>query len=128
MKIIARKHNNFLTPETGFNLDKYAHNDILEVTIRKPRNVLFHRKFFGLLNQFHEAVDPDYSVDDMRMIFTMRAGYFNRVVTQKGEAFLPRSISFDSMDEAQFNEFYMKFNEALMDEFGVNLDTIEFEF
>jgi hypothetical protein len=44
--------------------------------------------------------------EEFRAYKIMQAGYYNRVVTEKGEFYLPKSISFASMDDFEFEKLY----------------------
>lgn len=124
MKFFVSKFNNSLVCTDGFNFDKLQNNKIYEVTVRTYRNILFHRKFFGLLNKFCEANGID-NVDNFRKVYTMKAGYYDIVETPKGAAYLPQSINFEKMNNEDFEHFYNSFNEVLFNDFGCNLDDIE---
>ena len=127
MKIFVEKFNNSLHPTEGYDFDKLKNGQTYEVSVKKYRNIRFHRKFYGLLNKLYDAVHPEYDIDTLRKIFTMRAGFYDRVVTKKGETYLPKSIAFEKMDEIEFNDFYTRFNKELKEEFGVDLNDVEYE-
>ena len=83
-------------------------NDIL-VEYKPKRNVQFHKKYYALLN----AVLPNQqfykTVDNLHEAVKFRAGYFDTLITHKGEKFLKaKSISFSTMDEVEFEMFYQR--------------------
>jgi hypothetical protein len=126
MKLVCYKIQNKLVPCDGFNLDNLNEGSDYEIEVKKTRNLKFHRKFWGLFNQFYDAVSPDYSIEAMREIITIKAGFYERIVTKKGVHYISKSISFSKMDEIEFNDFYRKFNASLLEEYGCNLDDIEY--
>lgn len=86
-------------------------------TVRQPRNVRFHRKFWALLNVAYDAWEPvgkEYkgqpvqkNFEQFRRDVTILAGYYESTYTLKGEVRLvPKSISFASMDEDEFGKLY----------------------
>lgn len=124
MKYFVKKHNNVLHP-TVETFDKLKEDKEYIVEIKSPRNVAFHRKFWGLLHKLYEAVHPDYTIEAMREILTIKAGYYERAVTKKGVHYSAKSISFGKMDEPEFNDFYNAINIAMSNEYGINLEDIE---
>lgn len=86
-------------------------------TVRQPRNVRFHRKFWALLNVAYDAWEPvgkEYkgqpvqkNFEQFRRDVTILAGYYESTYTLKGDVRLvPKSISFASMDEDEFGKLY----------------------
>jgi Protein of unknown function (DUF1367) len=81
--------------------------------IRQPRNVRFHRMFFGLLQTTWQACGDWPSVEALLRELKFRTGHVDRqrVVDRKSgevlaEIVVPRSISFAAMSEPEFHEFY----------------------
>lgn len=88
------------------------------VTVRKPRNGLFHRKglaLFSLLFEYWEPAITEYkgmaiqkNFDTFRHDLTVAAGFYDVYVNAiTGELRLKaKSISFASMDDAEFEKLY----------------------
>ena len=75
--------------------------------VKKPRNYIFHKKYFSLLNLAFENQENYDSFESFRDAITMQAGYYDSHVSLKGvTVFKPRSISFSSMDELDFDKLY----------------------
>lgn len=117
------------TEEEELQSAKYKVGEYYLVDIKKPRNVKFHRKFFSLINIAFENEDNFDNIDEFRAYVTMRAGFYKRIVTDKGEFYLPKSISFAKMDDVEFSDLYDKVfafiielldctNDELMDALG----------
>ncbi len=111
MKILVEKTLNGLVPVMRSEQDKLQESKLklgetYEVEIKKKRNIKFHKKLFALLNLAYNNQEQFNNFEEFRSYVTMRAGFYKRIVTEKGEFFLPKSISFSSMDEVEFNHFY----------------------
>lgn len=87
---------------------KYAGKDVL-AGITRPRNLKHHMKFFALLNLLWENTvcgERYPSREALRYALTMAVGYVEVIPTRKGEKEVPKSLSFESMDQTEFSEFY----------------------
>jgi hypothetical protein len=100
-------------------LEKIGNGRLLLADIKQPRNPLFHRKFFALLNLAFEYWNPGpvevygkeievaKSFERFRKDMLIIAGFRTVVVNVKNEArYEAQSISFGSMDETRFHEVY----------------------
>src|SRR3990167_438692 len=90
---------------------------LIHAEIKQPRNPLFHRKFFALLNFAFEywapqcdeikGMVPQKNFDRFRKDILITAGFRSLVVNIKGEArWEAESISFAKMDDTRFAEVY----------------------
>ena len=91
---------------------KYDTEYLFKVT--KPRNIAFHRKNFALINMVYENQEQFNNIDDLRAYLTIKAGFYNRIPTGKGDMILPKSISFAAMDDTEFSEYYSKMIDAVI--------------
>lgn len=86
-----------------------------EVEIKLARNLGFHKKYFSLINVAW-ALLPErvhvlwHSKDNFRKSMEITAGYSEIFFSPKLGDWVegPRSIAFDKMDEAEFNDLYLK--------------------
>lgn len=99
---------------------KAKNGETHEFKASKPRNVQFHRKYFALLNfafdhwtpgeltgKRRENITPEKSFDRFRADMTILAGYYKQVIRTDNSLLIePKSISFASMKEEQFEELY----------------------
>lgn len=99
----------------AFNSDydtakKIKLNEPFEYEFKMPRNIRFHRKFFGLLNLVVDNTEIFKSVDDLRFIICMEIGYCDYITNPvTGEVVKkPKSISFAKMDNKEFEDLYNK--------------------
>ena len=109
MKIALTKSFNSLKAAYNSDLEnikKLKEGVIYEVNIKKPRNLMFHRKFFALINLVFENQETFDNSEDLRYYLTMKAGFYKKVKTPTGEMFIPKSLKFDKMDNVEFEEVY----------------------
>lgn len=89
----------------------------VKVTIRRARNLFFHRKGFALFKLAFDAWEPQKlqyrgeivtkDFDRFRKDITIIAGFYTPVYNARGEVRLEaESLSFVSMDEERFDEVY----------------------
>lgn len=75
----------------------------------KPRNYLFHKKFFALINLVYQNQEVYNNIEHLRKDLTISAGYYDLRHNFDGvEIVEAKSISFAKMDELEFSEFYSK--------------------
>ena len=125
--ILTRLSNNSFLPAHNSDYDKLKRikpGDIVQCEIKKPRNLKFHRKFFALMNMVYDNQEIFESLDDLRYFLTMKAGFNKRVMTNKGEMILPKSIRFSKMDEHEFSELYDRILDVIVLEFDFNKELI----
>ena len=114
-------------------LTKVKVGETVKLTLTRPRNIKFHRKFFALMNLAYDYWDPpisaqtdgigttyrdhhhgiDYTVqkdpDRFRKDICILAGYYDATYRLNGDVRLEaKSISFGSMDEDTFEKLYSK--------------------
>ena len=102
-----------LTDEDYDEKRKLQIGTIYSAEIRIPRNYKFHKKFFALLNAawayLPERTQNGFrSIDGFRQYLTVAAGYYTTYYSPKQKEFveIPKSISFGSMSEDEFQELY----------------------
>ena len=86
---------------------------IYRADIRVPRNTKFHNKAFALVNAAWSLMDEGQiaawrSKEGFRDYLTVASGHYNVYYNPRLREFVetPKSWSFDSMDEAEFNDLY----------------------
>jgi len=112
MKINLKKASGCLIPSLPQDEEKLArwhYGEVLEVTIKKPRNSAFHRKFFALINVVFDNQDKYDNQAELLTEIKLKCGHYHEHITTKGEiVYVPKSISFANMGELEFEEFYSK--------------------
>jgi hypothetical protein len=66
-------------------------------------------------------------MEDLRAVLIMKAGYYKTIETNKGVTYLPKSISFASMDEVEFEEVYNNVHRVVCEFIGVTSEEVEQE-
>ncbi len=88
--------------------------EIVEVTVKRPRNIRHHRMFFALLNLVWQNTDQEKwpTVDDLLTEVKLVTGHYDRrVISFEGGRYnvlTPRSISFAAMDQVGFDAFFQR--------------------
>jgi hypothetical protein len=90
-------------------LRKLPIGTLLPVQLKKPRSAANHRRFFALC-QFIVDNHPRFdTVEQVLLELKIRAGHYDEHITQEGEViFVPRSISYEEMEELDFGSFFQK--------------------
>ena len=112
MKFFVKKTLSGLIPIDRTEFDKMQEaklklNQVYEVEIKKKRNYEFHKKFFALIKICFDNQEYFELIDDLREYLTIKAGFYRKIIMPNGyEQIKPKSKSFTSMDEIEFNELY----------------------
>ncbi len=84
----------------------------IEAKLSVHRSLGFHKKFFALIRYtFHhmneQMIEKFPSEESLRLELTLQAGYWSNHTTIGGKKVIyPQSISFDSMDQVEFEKLY----------------------
>ena len=105
-------------------LSKVKVGETVRLTLVRPRNIRFHRKFFALINLAFDYWEPpehgegsawaekmpiERNVKRFRKDVTIMAGYYDATYRLNGDVrFEAKSISFGSMSEDDFEKLYSK--------------------
>ena len=130
MKISFIKHKGgVLIPsseETEELLQKIKNGDEILLDYKPKRNIKFHRQLFALLNLIFQNQDHYKSIDNILEMCKFKAGYFETIITHKGEKhYKTKSIAFDEMDNASFEEFYKKCIDVALELTGIDQEDLE---
>jgi len=106
--------------------DRLKNGEVYEATITKPRNYMFHRKFFALLKIGFESQRTFEAFDWYRSWVIMKAGHYESKKAPNGTwMFLPKSISFDNMDETEFEQLFKDVQNTIIRENKITREQIE---
>ncbi len=105
--------------------DKFGAGEFAMVTLRKPRNIKFHRKAFALFQLAYSMWNPAErsiagmparkSFDVFRRELVIAAGYYEIALGLDGEPRLEaKSLRFDACDDLEFSEIYESVVAVLM--------------
>ena len=106
-------------PEAQELISKVKIDAVVSCEIKRTRNIAMHRKYFSLLNYAFDQMDFDDQrilFEDFRSQVIMLAGYKREVVSfSSGEPrWEPKSISFSSMSQDDFEQLYDDTIEVLL--------------
>jgi uncharacterized protein DUF1367 len=89
-------------------LRKIKVGEVVQCEITRPRNLAHHRKFWALLNVFWQATGDWSSPYAVLIELKVRLGHVQDVlIRETGELVkVPKSISFASIDQNEFDVFY----------------------
>lgn len=118
----------------------FSNGDICRVEIKQSRNPAHHRKAFALLQLVYENLPEhmDYMYPTFESFLTeikLKCGWYDKHISYKRASlrweqsvlFIPKSISFGSMDQTAFREFYDRMFSVILDEFLPEIDSEELE-
>lgn len=86
--------------------------EVIKAVITRPRNIVFHRKFFALLKVLfpHQTYYP--TLTKFRKAVQIALGYCQETKLPSGKIMVEAdSIAFHKMDEAEFDAFMQRFFE-----------------
>lgn len=113
-RFFAAKHLSSLRPvdESGEDaLRKLGQGELVEIEIKRRRNVKHHRKFWLLMSLVHNNLDGERypTVEDLVSAVKIAAGHRTIIELPNGDVgFIPKSIAFHKMDQGDFDGFYDK--------------------
>jgi len=130
MKLIAKKRldGSFMPV---YDSDKEAvkkikAGDDVEIEIKRPRNLAFHRKTFSLFNLVFDNQEHYKNLEELRKDLTIEAGYFTKRYNMHGvEIIEVQSISFAAMNQDTFDEYYQRLLDAICNNYGMLKSDIE---
>ena len=109
MKIRLEKHGGVLIPslpEDELALERIKRGQIVETELKRPRNAKFHKKYFALLGIVLENTKYDTNEQLLHLI-KLKLGHYETIINTNGKViYIPKSISFSSMYDDDFNKFY----------------------
>ena len=127
---LIKSDENKLTPYRDNDYELAKKIPILEPVLMeyiKVRNYAFHKKYFGLLNLVFNNQEQYNNFENFRRVMQMKAGYFDEQITDKGIVYLPKSISFEELDQVAFEKLYSDVLDVLIAQFKFDKESIENE-
>ena len=116
-KALFVKHLNSLRPTDDDGeaiIRTLGQGELVQVEVKRPRNIRHHRYFFALINLVWENSDHEKwpTVDDLLTEVKLITGHYDRRVIefqgQKVNVLTPKSISFAAMDQPAFEAFFTR--------------------
>lgn len=103
----ASKHLIGADEESQKYLNRRHPGDVLTVNVRIARNYENHKRFFDFINTTFSMQEHFEEPEAYRKWLIMKAGYFDTLVEPDGAVrLIPRSISFENMDEDEFEKLF----------------------
>lgn len=129
MKLHLIKQGRYLVPslpDDEEKLKKIKSGELLSVDIVRPRNAMFHRKFFALLHVGFDSWNPpsitskfgqpEKSFEQFREDVTILAGRYESTIRLNGEVrVVAKSISFAKMSQEEFEDLYNSVINVVLD-------------
>ena len=112
---------------------KIGVGDILKYSVTKPRNIQFHKKYFAMIDCIHRSMDEGLSEiypipENLRYVIMILIGQFDIIILPDGtQNKKPKSISFASMDDLEFQKIYPDSLDAGLKYFLKKMNKEEFE-
>jgi hypothetical protein len=104
-----------------------------KATLKVPRNLAFHRKYFALINcaweyLTEEQQEPFANSEQFRKYLEVAAGHYDQWFSPDYGITLriPKSIAFDKMSGDEFGELYRRIKDVLFARFLTNISEEEF--
>ena len=120
--ILVKQLNNTFKVAYPSDLDKLNRlkaNEFLMCSIKQPRNVKFHRKFFALINMVYQNQEIYNNVEDLRKDLIAEAGFYEERIDFHGVIHhKPMSISFSSMSQEVFDTLYSQVLDTIVKVFA----------
>jgi len=124
-------------PQTEEGLRAWKIGDIVNVDMRAPRNAAHHRKAMALLQVVFDNQEIYPTFDALLTDIKLKCGHYEKHINWKfnkatGEyvdsvMYMPKSISFGSMDQSAFGAFYDKMYDVILNDLlpGINKPELE---
>ena len=108
--------------------------EVYQVTISRPRNYEFHKKYFALINCAWEYLNEKQieffkDINNFRKTMELAAGHSEMVYSINRKEFVEQvlSIAFDKMDNDQFQDLYNRVFDVILKYPLKNIKQEEFE-
>jgi hypothetical protein len=106
-------------------VNKWTDGESLQVDIKRPRNLLHHNKFMAILRMVEDNSET-WTVDTLLSALKLELGYYTLIKNFKGIIYkIPMSISFESMEQSEFEVFYDKAIRILSEVSGIDIEAFE---
>lgn len=109
-------------------LKRFKVGEPFRAEVRKPRNGQHHRLGMGMLQWVFDNQDRFDQFEDFLVEIKLRTGHYREHITLRGKViYVPKSISFERMDEVEFGEWRSRAVDVVLKYFMPGMDTPEFE-
>ena len=103
--------------------------DVLLFEYRKQRNYKFLKKFRALVQLVFDNQDKYQNKEDLVVELKLQVGHYEEHITLGGKVtYQPKSISFASMDELEFGQFYNKVVDVVLKHFLKDMEKDDLDY
>lgn len=116
----VQRRGNSLMPdgaESHAVFSKLPFGKSLRVEIKQPRNGAHHRLFWVLCTRIADAIGAE--PENVSDVLKIRTGHVTKINTKQGLYELPKSISFASLDQQGFSDFFNRCVTVIETEWGI---------
>jgi len=133
--LIKDSYNRFL-PAFGSDYEtasRISVGDTVKASITRPRNIQFHKKYFALIDTIHRSMDESLTEayptpENLRYVIMILTGNFDIQIMPDGtQNKKPKSISFASMDDYEFEKVYSASLDVALKYFLKDMNKEDFE-
>ena len=119
---VAKAPNEHLVPADDTSraaLNKIKIGEKVKIKFTRHRNYENHKRFFAFLKTTFDMQEHFTEMEHYRRWLIMKAGYYYTIVAPNGNTiFMPQSISFDAMEEPEFQELFSACIDVFLRELG----------
>lgn len=109
-------------------LSKIKNGDSIMIEYKRNRNPMFHRKMFAFLKMVFDNQTVYKTQVELRREMMLKSGRYNKHFTTKGVTlYIPDSMSFDSMDQDEFEKLYSDFIDIALQHFLTDMTAEQVE-
>ena len=119
-KIFLIKKQSGLVPWDSLDaaaLDKLGDGEIVAVRLTKSRNPAHHRKMMAILTEAFDNQERYTDFDKFLIAMKIAVGHYSEMIVGDRFVFVPKSMSFENMDQHEFEGFYRRVVRWLADTF-----------
>lgn len=122
MKVHLRKNydGSFLPAdqETAEWAVKIKTGAVVYAEFKRQRNYEFHKKYFGMIHVAFQNQEKFMDEEMFRKTMQIMAGYFDPILFNDHVYKIPKSISFGSMPQEEFEKLYSSVLDVILKHFG----------
>lgn len=130
MKVFLRKNLRGFEPADEDAIEalrKIKRGEVVRVELRRPRSHPQHNLAMAVLKLAFNNQDKYKRFDDLLIEVKLKCGHYREHITTKGKViYVPKSIAFESMPQDDFNVFFEKMIDVVLDDILPGVDEGDF--
>ena len=119
--LFVQKVGDALVPDSDESreiLEKLAPGRSYRCEVKQPRNLQFHRLYFALCQRIGSGVG--LTAENVSDLFKLATDHVTVIKTKAGMVKVPKSISFQAMDNTEFSAFFERCVAAAYEHWGID--------